>query len=145
MICIIPWLCILPWYWLFVSLSLFVCFSRLDDDVETDETFVYPTEEFAQYQATELAGKYSFTWIRVSSSHRIHFYLLSILLALVRCLSYESYHMLSCNHDTAMSSPITPCLWHVYPFSMPSVVWVRAYHHTPVHMLVVRWVSMFNQ
>ena len=40
--------------------------SRLDDDVETDEVYDTTSEELAQYQATEFAGKYSFTWIIVS-------------------------------------------------------------------------------
>ena len=35
-----------------------VCSSGLDDDVEAYDTFVYPTEEFVQYQATDLPGKY---------------------------------------------------------------------------------------
>ena len=41
--------------------SLFVCFSRIDDDVETDEVYENSSEELAQYQATEFAGKYSLT------------------------------------------------------------------------------------
>ena len=35
--------------------------SRIDDDVETDEVYDTTSEELAQYQATELAGKYSLT------------------------------------------------------------------------------------
>ena len=38
-----------------------VCFFSLDNDVETDETYDYASEELAQYQATECAGKYSLT------------------------------------------------------------------------------------
>ena len=47
---------------LIVRLSLRCVFAsyRLDDDVETDEAYDH-TEELAQYQATELAGKYSLT------------------------------------------------------------------------------------
>ena len=44
--------------------SLFRCLfasSRIDDDVETDEVYDTTSEELAQYQATELAGKYSLT------------------------------------------------------------------------------------
>ena len=52
---------------LIVRLSLRYVFAsyRLDDDVETDEAYDH-TEELAQYQATELAGKYSLTWTIVS-------------------------------------------------------------------------------
>ena len=35
--------------------------SRLEDDVETDEVYDTSSEELAQYQATEFAGKYSLT------------------------------------------------------------------------------------
>ena len=48
---------------LIVRLSFVVCLllSRIDDDVETDEVYDTTSEELAQYQATELAGKYSLT------------------------------------------------------------------------------------
>ena len=60
--CIIPWLCIMPCYWLFVSLRCLFASSRIDDDVETDEVYDTPSEDLAQYQAVEFAGKYSLTW-----------------------------------------------------------------------------------
>ena len=41
--------------------SLLFASSRIDDDVETDEVYDTTSEELAQYQATEFAGKYSLT------------------------------------------------------------------------------------
>ena len=48
---------------LIACLSSIACllFWGLDDDVEADDTYVYPTEEFVQYQAADLPGKYSLT------------------------------------------------------------------------------------
>ena len=48
---------------LIACLSFFACLllRGLDDDVEVDDTYVYPTEEFVQYQATDIPGKYSLT------------------------------------------------------------------------------------
>ena len=48
---------------LIAYLSSIVCllFWGLDDDVEADDTYVYPTQEFDQYQAADLPGKYSLT------------------------------------------------------------------------------------
>ena len=43
------------------SLRCLFASSRLDDDAETDEVYDTTSEELAQYQATELAGKYSLT------------------------------------------------------------------------------------
>ena len=62
MSCIIPCLMHLC-HVLIVRLSLRCLFAsyRLDDDVETDEAYDHTSEELAQYQATELAGKYSLT------------------------------------------------------------------------------------
>ena len=44
----------------FSSLVWFASY-RLDDDGETDEVYENTSEELAQYQATECAGKYSLT------------------------------------------------------------------------------------
>ena len=46
---------------LIACLSSIVCllFWGLDDDIEPDDTYVYPTEDFCQYQAADLPGKYS--------------------------------------------------------------------------------------
>ena len=46
---------------LIACLSCIVCllFRGLDDDVEADGTYVYPTEEFDQYQAADPSVKYS--------------------------------------------------------------------------------------
>ena len=43
--CLLPFVCLLFW--------------GLDDDVEGDESYVYPTEECDQYQAADPSGKYS--------------------------------------------------------------------------------------
>ena len=46
---------------LICCLSSIACllFWGLDNDVEADDTYVYPTEEFGQYQAADLPSKYS--------------------------------------------------------------------------------------
>ena len=48
---------------LIACLVPFVCslFRGLDDDVEADDSYVYPTQEFDQYQAADSLGKLSHT------------------------------------------------------------------------------------
>ena len=41
--------------------SWFVCFFSIDDDGETYEVYENASEELAQHQAAEQAGKYSLT------------------------------------------------------------------------------------
>ena len=98
----------MPCYWLFLSSSYVNCFFSLDDDVETDEFYGYPSKEFAEYQATECEGKYSLTWTIVTGSHWLRFFPLSIRLAFVTMIVSRSYHMLSCNPDTAYLHTYNP-------------------------------------
>ena len=46
-------------YYLLLVFLPFVCllFRALDDDVEADDSYVYPTQEFDQYQAADPSGK----------------------------------------------------------------------------------------
>ena len=87
------------------------CFFSINDDVETDELFGYPSEEFAQYQATECACKYSLTWTIVTGSHLLRFFPLSILLALLydACVSIPSHVILQPWYSLT-STPITMLL-----------------------------------
>ena len=66
----VNWLCFL---------SLCELLFSLDDDVETDEAYEYPSEELAQHQDVECAGKYSLTWTIVPVS--------SLVTDSFRCLS----------------------------------------------------------
>ena len=68
MSCIIPCMRNLFYYWLLALFHLFVRSSGvLDDDVEADDSYVYPTQDFDQYQAADPSGKLSHTWLTVSS------------------------------------------------------------------------------
>ena len=42
-----------------LSSIVYLLLCGLDDEVEVDDTYVYTTEEFGQYQAADLLGKYS--------------------------------------------------------------------------------------
>ena len=55
---------------LIACLSSIACllFRGLDDDVEADDSYIYHTQEFDQYQAADPSGKLSHTWLTVSSS-----------------------------------------------------------------------------
>ena len=65
-----------------LSLLLIAClvpfvlslFRGLDDDVEADDSYVYPTQDFDQYQA-DYSGKLSYTWLMVSSSTGYSFFI----------------------------------------------------------------------
>ena len=48
---------------LIACLVPFVCslFRGLDDDVEADDSYVYPTQELDQYQAADSSGELSHT------------------------------------------------------------------------------------
>ena len=57
-----------PMYAQFILLLIaclvpFVCslFRGVDDDVEADDSYVYPTQDFDQYQAADPSGKLSHT------------------------------------------------------------------------------------
>ena len=126
MSCIIPCLCIMPCYWLSVSLRCLFASSRIDDDVETYEVHDTTSEELAQYQATEFAGKYSLTWTIVSVPHLIPILPLSNLLALwfVACVPILSHVILKPWYSLT-STPITLLLVGLCLTSMLSVVCAR--------------------